>query len=398
MTRPIRVLFVAPHPVEGPSTRFRISQFLPYLRLNGVEAELRPLFASDEVQLVYAPGQALRKAALTLRAALRRLRDVVDAGAFDLVYILREAFPFGPPWFERALAWRAGRMVFDFDDAIYTPATNYENPLDRLRVWSKPAELIKRADCVVPGSDVLADYARRFADDARVEVLPTVLDADAFTPDPSARDPEWVTIGWMGTPRNTSYLRPLRPVFEAVSAAHPRVRFVVVGAEPFHCGSARVTFRDWRLCREIDDLRSFDIGMMPLADDEQARGKCGFKLIEYMAVGAACVASPVGANLAILDVGRTGLFASSTAEWTGALDRLVREADLRRRMGVAGRARVESRYCVKAVAPRLLAVIRRAAGAPTGAPGDAPARAGGARDVGCEAEANEALIRTDAPA
>ncbi len=367
MRRPIKVLFVAPHPVEGPSTRFRISQFLPYLRSCGVEAELRPLFTSEEVQVIYGSGRALQKASLTLRAALRRLRDVVDARRFDLVYILREAFPFGPPWFERALARRAGRMVFDFDDAIYTPATNYDNPLDRLRDWSKPAELIRRADAVVPGSDVLAGYARRFTDRARVQVLPTVLDADAFTPDLAARDPGRVTIGWIGTPRNTSYLRPLRSAFEAITAAHPEVRLVFVGAEPFDCGSAPATIRDWRLDREVDDLRSFDIGIMPLADDEQARGKCGFKLIEYMAVGAACVASPVGANLSIVEPGRTGLFAASPAEWTEALARLVADADLRRRMGLAGRARVESHYCLNAVAPRLLAVIRRAVGAPAGA-------------------------------
>jgi glycosyltransferase involved in cell wall biosynthesis len=365
VTRPIRVLFVAPHPVEGPSTRFRIHQFLPYLRARGVEGELRPLFTSAEAQVIYGSGHVLRKAALTVRGALRRLRDVADAGRFDLVYILREAFPFGPAWFERALARCAGRMIFDFDDAIYTRSTNFSNPLDRLRDWSKPAELIRRADAVIPGSAVLAGYAQRFTPGpGRIEVLPTVVDAEAFTPDPSARDPDRVTIGWIGTPRNTSYLRSILPAFDAIAAGHPNARFVFVGAEPFECGSAPVSFREWRLDREIDDLRGFDIGIMPLADDEQARGKCGFKLIEYMAVGAACVASPVGANLSILEPGRTGFFASSPAEWTEALDRLAGSPDLRRRMGAEGRARVESRYSVQAVAPRLLAVIRRAVGAP----------------------------------
>lgn len=370
---PIRVLFIVPHPVEGPSTRFRVHQFLPYLRAHGVEAELRPLFSSDEAQVIYGPGATFRKGALTLRAALRRARDVIDAGRFDLVYILREAFPFGPPWFERALARRAGRMIFDFDDAIYTPATNYANPLDRMRDWSKPAELVRRADAVIPGSEVLAAFARRHCvDPARIEVLPTVVDADICRPDASARDPGGVTIGWIGTPRNTSYLLPLRPAFEAVASAHANARFVFVGAEPFDCGSAPVAFRRWRLEREIPDLCSFDIGIMPLADDAQARGKCGFKLIEYMAVGAACVASPVGANSSILDAGRTGLFAGSVDEWAEALSRLVADPDLRRSMGAAGRARVESRFCLKVVAPRLLATIRRAAGVTAGQDGETP--------------------------
>lgn len=364
MIVPIRVLFIVPHPVEGPSTRFRVHQFLPYLRAHGIEAELCPLFGSDEAQTIYGAGGMLAKVSLTLRAAVRRLHALRDAGGFDVVYILREAFPFGPPWFERALARRAGRMIFDFDDAIYTPSTSYRNPLDRLRDWSKPAELVRRADAVVAGSDVLAGFARRVrADRTGIEVLPTVVDSDVFTPDLSAREPGRVTVGWIGTPRNTSYLRPLRRALEAVAAAHPEARFVFVGAEPFDCGTAPVAFRAWRLDREIADLRSFDIGIMPLADDEQARGKCGFKLIEYMSVGAACVASPVGANPSILDPGRTGLFASSPDEWTAALVRLVADADLRRRMGAAGRQRVEDKFCLKVVAPRLLAVIRRAAGA-----------------------------------
>lgn len=375
----IRVLFIVPHPVEGPSTRFRVVQFLPYLRRHGVEGELRPLFTSDEAQVIYGPGGAVRKAALTLRAALRRLRDVADAGRFDVVYILREAFPFGPPWFERALAGRARRMIFDFDDAIYTPSTSFSNPLDRMRDWSKPAALVRRADAVVPGSEVLAGFARRFcADPTRIEVLPTVVDADVYTPDASARHHGSVTIGWIGTPRNTSYLHPLRTAFEAVAAARPEARFVFVGAEPFECGAAPATFREWRLERELSDLRSFDIGIMPLADDEQARGKCGFKLIEYMSVGAACVASPVGANPAILQPGQTGLFASTPEEWTAALSRLVADPGLRRRMAATGRAIVESRFCLGVVAPRLLAMIRRAAGVPAGrdAPTGSEARRG----------------------
>jgi glycosyltransferase involved in cell wall biosynthesis len=378
---PVRVLFIVPHPVEGPSTRFRVHQFLPYLRAHEVETELRPLFTSDEARVIYGPGRALRKAALTLRAALRRARDVADAGRFDIVYILREAFPFGPPWFERALARRAGRMIFDFDDAIYTPSTSYANPLDRLRDWSKPAELVRRADAVIPGSEVLARFARRSsADQARIEVLPTVVDADLYRPDASAREPGCVTIGWIGTPRNTSYLHGLRPALAAVAAAHPEARFVFVGAEPFDCASAPVRFRPWSLEREIADLRSFDIGIMPLADDEQARGKCGFKLIEYMAVGAACVASPVGANPSILDPGRTGFFASSAGEWTEALSRLVADPELRRRMGATGRARVESSFCLDAVAPRLLATIHRAAGR-TGVETERPATANARADV-----------------
>jgi glycosyltransferase involved in cell wall biosynthesis len=357
----LRVLFIAAHPVEGPSTRFRISQFLPYLEAHGVSCELRPFFTSEEARAIYLSDRTGRKIRLTLAAALRRLGDVLRAGRFDLVYILREAFPFGPPLIERALGARAGRMVFDFDDSIHLRSSGYDNPLDRLRDFSKPARLVGLAHAVVPGSRWLAERAVEMGcPPERIEVLPTVVDARLFAP---RRRPvrEEIVVGWIGTPRNTAYLTFLRDVMETVAARHPAARFRFVGAEPFHEGRAPAEFREWSLEGEVAEVQDFDIGIMPLPDDDFTRGKCGFKLIEYMAVGAATVASPVGANLDITVDGATGLFATTPEDWVSALDRLLGDAGLRARMGAAGRARVEAHYSLEVVAPRLLALIRRAA-------------------------------------
>lgn len=358
----LRVLFIAPHPVEGPSTRFRICQFLPFLEANGIACEVRPFFTSAEARAIYRDCGTGRKVALTLRAALRRLGDIARAGRFDIVYILREAFPFGPPLVERALRRRAGRMVFDFDDAIDLPSSAYDNPLDRLRDFSKPATLVRLADMVVPGSRWLAGRALAMgADPARVEVLPTVVDAGLFRPAPRRAAGEGPVVGWIGTPRNTAYLRPLTGVIAALARRHPGIRFRFVGAERFDCGGLPVEFRDWALEREVAEIQGFDIGIMPLPDDDFARGKCGFKLIEYMACGLPTVASPVGANLDILREGETGFLARDPKGWEDALSALAQDPALRARMGAAGRARVEAQYCLAAVAPRLLATLRRAA-------------------------------------
>ena len=358
----LKVLFIVPHPIEGPSTRFRVAQFLPYLAQHGIEGHLRPLFGSCAAAVIYGEGQLVRKVALTLRAAIERLGDVVAAGGYDLVYILREAFPFGPPLLERLLARRAGRVIFDFDDAIYVPSTAYRNALDRLRDFTKPAWLARRADAVVPGSRHLAEFARRAgADPERIAILPTVVDTDVFFPDPARRDPDRLTIGWIGTPRGTSYLHALRAAMAQVAAECPAARFVFVGAEPFACPGVSVQFPSWQLEREVADLQSFDIGLMPLADDEEARGKCGFKIIEYMAVGAAVVCSPVGANADIVSDGVTGFFADTPESWSNALLRLARDAELRTRMGHEGRRVAQCRFSLAATAPRLLSVIRAAA-------------------------------------
>ena len=362
----LRVLFVAAHPIEGPSTRFRIAQFIPYLEARGVECDLRPFFTSSEARAIYLSDRISRKVALTAWASLRRLGDVARAGRYDLVYILREGFPFGPALIERLLRRRAGRSVFDFDDSIHLRSSAYDNPLDRLRDFTKPGALARMADRVVPGSAWLAARAVEMGVPAeRIEVLPTVVDADAYRPSRGPRDAATVTVGWIGTPRNTAYLAALAPVFERLSARLPEVRFAFVGSDPFACGAARVETRPWALDRELAELQSFDIGLMPLPDDDFTRGKCGFKLIQYMAVGIPTVASPVGANLDIVEDGVTGHLARTPEEWESALSALIRDPARRSRMGRAGRQVMEERFSLQVVAPRLLAVIRAAAAGAT---------------------------------
>lgn len=359
MSRP-RVLFIAPHPVEGPSTRFRILQYLPYLEAAGIDWEFRPFVNSRQAPTVYRTGSTLHKVALTAWAGLQRGADIGRAARCDLVYVLREAFPVGPPLLELAMARAAGRMVFDFDDAIYHRALNYANPLDKLRDWSRAAKLIARATRVVAGSAVLAEYARRHAPDpGRIALLPTVVDTNLFTLRAKPPSPT-VTIGWIGTPRNTIYIRSVWPALAEVARRDPKIRYVFVGAEPFPVGDTRVEFRPWKLDREIADIQEFDIGIMPLNDDVQTRGKCGFKLIEYMACGLPAIASPIGANCDVLVDGTTGLMAASPGAWTQALLRLSGNAALRQDMGAAGRRRVEEVFSLAVTAKIFVGIIQDA--------------------------------------
>ena len=359
--KPIRVLFILPHPIEGPSSRFRVYQFLPYLEQHGIAATVRPLVSSGIAQELYRHGSFARKATITSKALLRRCGDVLRASRHDVVYILREAFPFGPPALERLLMRTAGRLIFDFDDAIYAPSLAYPNPLDRLRDWRKPAKLISAANQVVAGSEYLADYARRFAPASRVSVLPTVVDPDIYRPAASSPRDGTVTIGWIGTPRGSSYLKELIPVFSQLAARHPAVRFCFVGAEGFDAPSLPIEFKPWSLAEEVSDIQTFDIGIMPLSDDEETRGKCGFKLIQYMSVGVPPVCSPVGANVQIVQNGKSGFYADSPGDWLNSLTALIADSALRKRMGQAGRERVISMFSLGVTAPRLLHIIRRTA-------------------------------------
>ena len=358
MPRP-SVLFIAPHPIEGPSTRFRIHQFLPALDEAGIAHEVRPFLSSRLAPVAYRQGSIGAKLAVTFWGSLQRLVDVVRAGRHDLVYVLREAFPIGPPVFERLFEAVSGRIAFDFDDAIYHRYMTHENPLDRFRDWDRPAKVIARAARTVVGSEILAAYARAHAPQPeRVVVIPTVVDTTVFMPAPRRPDGA-IVIGWIGTPRNTPYIRRVWPALVQVARQDRRVRYVLVGAEPFDVGNVAVEFRRWTLAGEVGDVQGFDIGIMPLPDDHQTRGKCGFKLIEYMACGLPAVASPVGANNDVLVHGQTGLLVETERSWVDALLHLAADTDLRRRMGEAGRERAVLAFSLAAMAPRFVHTIKQ---------------------------------------
>lgn len=358
----LSVLFVAPHPIEGPSTRFRICQFLPALDNAGIRPTLRPFVSSSLAPILYGRGRLPLKLSVTALGTALRAVDVLRATRVDLVYVLREAFPIGPGIFERLMDTASGRFAYDFDDAIWCRATNYDNPLDRLRDWKRPAKLIGRATRTVVGSPILAGYARRHARNPdNVVTIPTVVDTRIFHPSPRGGDGT-VVVGWIGTPRNTSYIQAIWPELVDAHRRAPSIRYVFVGADAFDTGGVPVEFRRWSLADEVAEIQKFDVGIMPLPDDEQARGKCGFKLIAYMACGVPCVASPVGANTHVLANGSTGLLVGETLSWSDALVALAGDADRRRHLSTTGRTWVEANYSLEVMAPKFVSTIIDAAG------------------------------------
>lgn len=361
--RGLRVLFVLPHPIEGPSSRFRVYQFLPDLEAHGIHATVRPLVTSRRAPILYQTGKLPAKVAITAMAAAGRLLDTLRTKRFDVAYVLREAFPFGPPWIERVLKRRIGRLIFDFDDAIYHRSLAYENALDRFRDFGKTEAIIRMADHVVAGSRHLQEFALRFTTADRTTVLPTVVDTDLFRP--AERAPgHGLTVGWIGTPRGSGYLKDLRGALARLAGRYDALRFVFIGAEPFDPGGLPITFQPWRLDTEVADIQAFDIGIMPLTDDPETRGKCGFKLIEYMSLGLPTVSSPVGANRDIVQDGVSGLFATDETGWVEAIAALVERPDLRRTLAENGRRRVEAHYSRASVAPRLVDLIAATAARP----------------------------------
>ena len=352
----MRVTAFAKYDREAASTRQRILQYLPSLDREGIHVDVHPLLDDDYVRSL-ASGKPASKAAIAKAYARRfaQLRQTTDA---DLIWVYAELFPWLPASFER-LAFRAGKPVlYDYDDAFFHPYDDHSNAIVRRLLGGKLDPLIAGAAGVCAGNAYLRDHAARLNSNAII--LPTVVDTDHYRP-AGTRPDRPATIGWIGSPTTWQFVRPYLPLLAELCSS-PNIRFAAVGA-----GDAAqsdrfdgLTFTPWSEASEIAAVQAMDIGIMPLPDAPWARGKSGYKLVQYMACGLPLVASPVGVNATIVEDGVTGILASDDAQWRTALTRLIADPAMRAAMGQAGRARAVLSYSLQSQAPRLINAMRSA--------------------------------------
>lgn len=341
-------LFVATHRAgRNPSQRFRFEQYFPDLEAAGIRCELSPLVTPEDDAYFYRPGHLLRKIGFVVRCFAKRRRDLRRLHEFDLLFIQREALQTRSTFFERGARRKGIPIVFDFDDSVWLQNVSAAN---RRWAWvkdpGKTSKLIALADLVIAGNDHLADYARRFS--SRVVVIPTTIDTDEYQPRP-LRTEGPVVIGWSGSITTIQHFQLAIPALRAIKARFgDRVAFRVIGDGAFRLPELGIEGLPWRKDTELDDLRAFDIGLMPLPDDEWARGKCGLKGLQYMALGIPALMSPVGVNTRIITDGADGFLPRGTDEWVARIAQLIEDADLRARMGQAARRTVEQRWSRKA--------------------------------------------------
>jgi glycosyltransferase involved in cell wall biosynthesis len=357
-----RILFASVHPPgRVPSQRFRFEQYVPFLAEHGLTTTFAPLIHPDEYAVMYGRKGLPRKAWIGLRGVGQRVRDLLRLRDFDIVVVQREAIQLGTALFERATARARPRLVFDFDDAIWLPnASSANSRLAWLKNADKTSRIIEAADMVFAGNDYLADYARQF--NTAVHVVPTTIDTEQYVPAAQEEHREPLTIGWSGSITTMEHFKPFVPVLKRVKdRLGARVRFELIGDPTYREPELGIVGREWSAATEVDDLRRFDIGVMPLPDDEWSRGKCGLKGLQYMALAIPTVMSPVGVNSKIITDGQNGLLASSEDEWVDSLTRLVESADLRLRLGQAGRRTVEESYSVESQKRRYLDYLQELA-------------------------------------
>lgn len=359
--KPIRVLLLLPYAWDTvPGQRFRIEQWHPWLAEHGVQFTIRTLLSQEQQRLLYSSGQAARKALMMAGCMLQRVIQLRNLRRFDVIWLYRAAWPVGPALLERFMARTGVPVIVEFDDAIFLTDTTAENRRwGFLKCAGKTDEICQLSSHVVVGNPYLADYSRRF--NPNVTVIPTTIDTDTYPARAEYTEPSTVVVGWSGSKTTVAHLSTVNEAIRKV-ASQASVRLHVVGTPEYRLEGVETYAAPWSSSTEVGELSRFDLGIMPLPDDEWARGKCGLKALQYMAMGIPTIVSPVGVNTEIISEGRNGLLASTQEEWCEQMLALVRDRRLRERLGRAGRQTVETTYSTLTQAPRVLELLQQLAG------------------------------------
>lgn len=327
---------------KGASSRYRVYQYIPFLEEAGFEVKIQ------------LPGvRAKRGIRRLVNSFLERAAVLRAAREADILYIQKRLFDGG--LIKRMLQLRK-RVVFDFDDSIFTSPKSDWSHLTKSRVHRRIKATFKGADLVLSGNEYLKTFALEWGA-TNVTVLPTALDTSRY-PLKTCHGGEASILGWIGSSVNYRYLNMLSSVIPLLSSEFKGLRLLVVSDGTYGMHGAQVENRPWSEETEVRDIHDMDVGLMPLEDNEWTRGKCALKALQYMASGIPAVCSPVGANLDVVESGRQGLLAGSDDEWVASIRCLLGSSALRKRMGIAGRERVESGYDLRTLAAIKIRLLR----------------------------------------
>jgi glycosyltransferase involved in cell wall biosynthesis len=356
-----KILFLCPYPYQlAPSQRFRYEQYLNQLRGTDYTFDIKTFLTPSEYSTIYQSGNSITKIATISYCYLRRFTILLHINQFDYVFIHREITPVGPPIIEWLIAkiYRK-KIIYDFDDSIWLTDKVNESYTENIFRWRcKVSYICKWSYKISCGNHYLAGYAKKF--NRNVIVNPTTIDtdnihiADLF----QSKTDQAVTIGWTGSHSTLKYLEKIQSVLKQIESKYPFTIFLVIADRPPKLDLKNLVFKKWSQGTEIIDLKMADIGIMPLPDDEWAKGKCGFKALQYMALGIPAVVSPVGVNTEIVSDGVEGYWCSSEIEWFSRLEELILNKSKRIEMGKRGREKVIKHYSVRSNTANFLSLFQ----------------------------------------
>jgi glycosyltransferase involved in cell wall biosynthesis len=342
----MKILFIVPYPGgQAPSQRFRFEQYLDILEEKKICFRLAPFLNEKSFHILYKKGHHLKKSLAILQGFFKRCFLLFAIPGYNLIFIHRESAPIGPPVFE----WIISRIlrkkiIYDFDDAIWLPNTSKENKIAASLKWHHKVKAICRWSYKIScGNKYLCDYASGF--NKNIVLNPTTVDTEKLHNKIKDQHTQKTVIGWTGTHSTIRYLNMILPVIKKLEL-HYDFTFLVISNKDPELTLKSYQYLNWNITSEIDDLLKMNIGVMPLEEDPWSQGKCGFKALQYMALGIPALVSPVGVNKTIVDHGQNGFICANEQEWYEKLELLLKNEDERNRMGKAAREKVIQKFSV----------------------------------------------------
>ena len=319
------------HSLEVNSCRYRVLQYLPYLKEQGVDVSIH----------------------FFQRKWKGKIKFYSTLNHYDILYIHRKLFPPIEFWTIRK---KVPKIIYDFDDAVMYRSSGALSPYSRSRRM-KFAYMMRRVDGVVSGNRFLESEVLPYNNS--VEVIPTSIDLSRYHLKECYFKGNPVTLGWLGSGSTVKYIRSLLPTLERVSLKYPHIQLKIVCDEFPESSRVPLVKKKWSADEEEADLKSFDIGLMPLTNDLWSKGKCGLKILQYFSVGVPAVCTPIGVNRDIVEDGVNGFWAENEDQWEDRLLEMIQEKGSWKEMGLKGRERVERGYSLTVNAPRLLNVLKK---------------------------------------
>jgi len=352
----MKIILFSRYDTLGASSRIRSFQYLPFLQSNGIEVIVLPLFGNDYLNTLYNGKR--RPLTLIITAYIKRIIDLLKNRKADLIWIEKELLPFFPYWLEKVLLHN--RMyLLDYDDAIFHNYDLHKYRVIRLLFSKKIDKLMNNSKIVICGNSYLEKRAKS-AGAKKVEILPTVINTDRYIlENKQDMEPSVIRIVWIGSPSTEFYLNLLKNPLTSLSKII-KFKLIIIGANKFKLDGVDIEFIEWNESSEVKDISECHIGIMPLVDSPWENGKCGYKLIQYMACGLPIVGSNVGVNAEIIDHGKNGFIVNNDSEWIKYLSLLIESQTMRREMGLKGLLTVEKKYCLKVTTPKLVDYLKEA--------------------------------------
>lgn len=350
----MKILYLTKYTPMGASSRMRSYQYFPYLEKNGHQVTAVPLFDDEYLQQLYA---GKKKVSTIFKAYLKRFLALFKVKNYDLLIIEYEILPYFPAGLERLLNFLKIKYMVDYDDAIFHNYDLSTNFLVKNILAEKIKKVMQNSTAVIAGNNYLADYAQK-AKAHRIEIIPTVIDLDRYTIKNKfiTDTTQPLVVGWIGTFSTYKYVKAIFPILKEISKRYP-LRLCIVGVKGQQEPGLDIDYIPWTEETEAENICKFDIGIMPLDDTPWVKGKCGYKLIQYMASGIPVIATGLGVNTEIVDHKTNGFIANTDKDWEAAISYYCQHREQLEIMGKNGRNKVETKYCLQVTYKQLLKLI-----------------------------------------